>query len=235
MCFYILSIYCLQVKLCDNILGMDINWYGQAMFKIKGKMATLVIDPFDPDFTGLKFPKGIDAQVVLITHQHQDHNNAKAIDGSPLIVTGPGEYEKAGISISGVAAYHDDVLGAERGLNTIYHILIDGINIVHLGDLGHVLTEEQSSQIDIADILMIPVGSVYTIDAEAAAKVVAQFEPKIVIPMHYKIPGLKFELEGIESFLKEMGAENVEAVSKLSITKEKLPDETTVVVLSKGS
>lgn len=213
---------------------MDINWYGQACFKIKGKNASVILDPFSPEFTGLKLPKELEANVVLVTHGHEDHNNAGVVEGSPLVVTGPGEYEKAGVSITGVSVFHDEEQGTQRGKNTIYHLLIDGINIVHLGDLGHVLQEEQPSQIDVTDILMIPVGGVYTIDAEAAAKVVAQFEPKVVIPMHYKIPGLKFELEGVEEFLKEMGAENIVPQPKLSITKDKLPEETTVVLLAKS-
>lgn len=213
---------------------MDIIWYGQAMFKIKGKTATVLIDPFDPQFTGLKLPKDLEADVVLSTHSHQDHGYIEAIAGSPLVVTGPGEYEKVGVSITGIGTFHDNAGGADRGPNTVYHLLIDGINIVHLGDLGHVLTSEQVSQIDVADILLVPVGGIFTIDAEEAAKVVASLEPKIVIPMHYKLPGLKFELAGEEIFLKEMGAENVTAVPKLTITKDKLPEETTVVLLSKS-
>lgn len=212
----------------------DIAWLGQSCFKIKGKNASVVIDPFDPDFIGLKLPKDLEADLVLSTHEHQDHSNIKVVGGSPLVITGPGEYEKSGVSIEGVEVYHDPSQGTERGKNTVYHILIDGINVVHLGDLGHLLTDEQISQIDACDILMIPVGSVYTIDAEVAAKVVAQFEPKIVIPMHYKIEGLKVELEGVEPFLKEMGAENIAPSPKLSVTKEKLPEETTVVLLSKS-
>lgn len=214
---------------------MEISWYGQSCFKIKGKVATAVTDPFDPEFIGLKLPKDLEAQVVLSTHSHKDHNNIEAVVGQPLIVQGPGEYEISGISINGVSTFHDNVSGAERGNNTIYHLVIDGINIMHLGDLGHILTEEQASEISIVDILMIPVGNKYTLDAEIAAKVVAQLEPKIVIPMHYQIPGLKVEgLDGVELFLKEMGAENVTPQPKLSITKDKLPDETTVVLLSKS-
>jgi L-ascorbate metabolism protein UlaG (beta-lactamase superfamily) len=213
---------------------MDINWYGQSCFKIKGKSTTLVIDPFDPEFTGLKLPKDLEAQVVLSTHKHADHNNIGAVSGNPLVVTGPGEYEIAGVSIAGIGTYHDSASGSERGINTIYHILIDGINIVHLGDLGHILTEEQISQIDAADILMVPVGGGPTIDAEVSAKVVAQLEPSVVIPMHYRIPGLKFDLEEVAAFLKEMGAENVAPIPKLSFTKDKLPEETTVVVLTKS-
>lgn len=214
---------------------MDITWYGQACFKIKGKSTSIVIDPFDPEFTGLKMPKEFESRIVLSTHSHKDHGNIQGISGSPLIINGPGDYEAFGVSITGVETYHDAVSGAERGKNTLYHILIDGINIVHLGDLGHLLTEEQTSNIDSTDILLIPVGGVYTINAESAAKVVAQLEPKIVIPMHYLLPGLKFDLATVEQFLKEMGAESVEPVSKLSITKDKLPEETTVVLLNKSS
>lgn len=213
---------------------MDINWYGQSCFRIKGKNASIVIDPFDPEITGLKLPKDMEAQVLLSTHSHHNHNNISAVSGNPLIISGPGEYEISGVSVVGVGSYHDDSEGTERGKNTIYRILIDGINVVHLGDLGHVLSEEQLAQIDATDILLIPVGGKYTIDSEAAAKVVAQMESRIVIPMHYQIPGLKSELESADPFLKEMGAENVVPVLKLSITKDKLPEETQVVVLAKS-
>lgn len=213
---------------------MDIYWYGQSCFKIKGKTATVVIDPFDSDYTGLKLPKDLEAQLVLSTHNHNDHNNVRAILGNPLIVTGPGEYEKVGVNVIGLASFHDNCQGAERGLNTIYHILMDGINLVHLGDLGHELSDELVNGLGTTDILMIPVGGVPTIDAEKAAKVIAQLEPRMVIPMHYAIEGLKFPLENADKFLKEMGAENITAVAKVVITKDKLPEETAVVVLNKS-
>ncbi|MDO8498749.1 MAG: MBL fold metallo-hydrolase [bacterium] len=214
---------------------MDISWYGQAMFKLKGKAGTAVIDPFDPQFIGLKFPKDLEASVILSTHHHGDHSNTKVIEGHPLIIEGPGEYEAAGMTVVGIPTFHDKSEGSERGKNTVYHLFMDGLNIVHLGDLGHLLTEEQAGLIDTTvDILMVPVGGIFTIDAEEAAKVVAQLEPKIVIPMHYKLPDLKFELEGVEAFLKEMGAENLAPVPKLTITKDKLPEETTIVLLSKS-
>lgn len=213
---------------------MDINWYGQSCFKIKGKSATVVIDPFDPNIIGLKLPKDLEAQVVLVSHPHPDHNFIEPVTGTPLVITGPGEYEKSGVSILGVESYHDSKKGQERGKNTIYQILLDNVSIVHLGDLGHILSEEQLSQIDNTDIVMVPTGGNYTIDAEAAAKVVSQLEPRIVIPMHYALPGLKVDLAGLEPFLKEMGVENNQPVSKLSITRDKLPDEMQVVVLSKS-
>ncbi len=212
---------------------MDIYWCGQAMFKIKGKSASLIIDPFDPDFIGLKLPKDLSADVVLKTHDHKDHSNLKAVTDNPVEIIGPGEYEVKGVAMVGVPVFHDNKQGEERGKNTVYNINIDGLNIVHLGDLGHVLTEEQTQEIGSCDILMIPVGGLYTIDAKQAAEVVAQLEPKIIIPMHYLLPGLKVELAPVEEFLKEMGAEGIEPQPKLTVTKDKLPEEPQVVVLNK--
>lgn len=211
---------------------MDIYWYGQACFKLKGKNAIVVIDPYDPNFTGLKAPKDLLADVTLITHDHRDHNNAS---GSQMKFSEPGEYEIGGVVVTGISSFHDNTNGSERGKNIIFHLMFDGLNIVHLGDLGQSrLTEEQVAQIGQTDILLIPVGSVYTIDSKQASEIVSQLEPKIIIPMHYKIDGLKFELEGVDKFLKEMGAEGVTPMPKLSITKEKLPDEPMVVVLNNG-
>lgn len=220
-------------------LRMDIYWGGQALFRLKGKNATLVIDPFDPDFTGLKLPKDLQADIVLSTHDHGDHNNVAAVrnpvNGIPMVFKDPGEYEVNGVVITGISSYHDNSQGSQRGLNTIFHLMFDGLNIVHLGDLGQSkLSEEQIAQIGQTDILLIPVGSVYTIDGKVASDIVSQLEPKIVIPMHYFIEGLKFQLESVDKFLKEMGVENVSPQPKLSIIKDKLPEEPMVVVLSKS-
>lgn len=217
---------------------MDIYWYGQACIKLKGKNASLIVDPFDPEFVGIKLPKDLSSDIVLVTHGHPDHNNSKAVtalEGSPMVFDKPGEYEANGVVITGIPSFHDNTSGSERGLNIIFHIMFDGLNLVHLGDLGQSkLTEEQLAQIGQTDILFIPVGSIFTIDAKVAAEIVSELEPKIIIPIHYKIPGLKFELEGVEGFLKEMGAENVIVVPKLTISKEKLPEEPQVIVLSNG-
>lgn len=213
---------------------MDIYFYGQACFKLKGKTATVFIDPYKEDFTGLKLPKDLSADIAISTHNHDDHNNLDAITDTALKVSGPGEYEVKGVSVTGVSTFHDKEKGTQRGRNTVYNISVDGLNIVHLGDLGDKLTEEQIEEIGSTDVLLVPVGSVYTIDAKTASDVVSQLEPKIVIPMHYGLPGLKFELEPVENFLKEMGFDNVEPVSKLSTTKDKLPGELQVVLLNKA-
>jgi L-ascorbate metabolism protein UlaG (beta-lactamase superfamily) len=214
---------------------MDIIWYGQSCFKLKGKQASVVIDPFDPNFIGLKLPKEIESDIVLKTHDHADHNNVNSVSGTPRIFVGPGEYESKGILITGVASFHDKTQGSERGLNTLFHVVVDDLKIVHLGDLGQTsLTEEQIQEIDQTDILLIPVGSTFTINAKEAANIVSQLEPKVIIPMHYALPGLSVELEPVENFLKEMGAEAIQPIPKLSIIKDKLPEEPTVVVLSKS-
>ncbi len=218
---------------------MDIYWGGQALFKLKGKNASVIIDPYDPDFTGLKLPKDLSADVVLSTHGHDDHNNTKVVvsptGGKVMVFKDCGEYEVAGVVITAISSFHDDSKGSQRGRNIIFHLMFDGLNIVHLGDFGESkLSEEQITQIGQIDILLIPVGGVFTIDSKQATTIVSQLEPKIIIPMHYKIEGLKFELEGVEKFLKEMGAESLVPQLKLSITKEKLPEEPQVVVLTKS-
>ena len=212
---------------------MEINWLGQSAFKIKGKTATVVTDPFDPQMLGIKLPK-VEADIVTISHDHGDHNNLDGVSGYSFVATGPGEYEIKGVAFVGIASWHDAKDGAERGKNTIFTFNVDGVRVCHLGDLGQeALTDTQVEEIGQVDILMIPVGGVYTIDAATAAKVVAQLEPRIVIPMHYLDPELKLELEPVENFLKEMGKEDVTAQPKLVVTAEKLPEELEVAVLQR--
>ncbi|MBI2268531.1 MAG: MBL fold metallo-hydrolase [Candidatus Blackburnbacteria bacterium] len=214
---------------------MDIVWLGHSSFRIKGKDASLVTDPFSPDMVGLKFPK-VEADIVTISHDHKDHNNLKGVEGNPKVVDGPGEYEIKEISIFGIHSYHDNQNGKERGANTIYAITIDGIKLCHLGDLGHKLSSEQISEIGTIDILFIPVGDVYTIGPAKAVEIVSAIEPKVVIPMHYKVPGLNpatfSELSGIDDFIKETGVEPLR-LDKYTVSLDKLPEERQVVVLER--
>lgn len=232
MIIYPLTILSRNVFQCTMRI-MDIYPLGHSSFRIKGKSASIVMDPFDPNAVGLKFPK-VDADIVTISHDHKDHNSAILVEGNPYVVSGPGEYEIKGVHILGVSVFHDDKMGAERGKNVMYQYIIDGLTLVHLGDLGHKLTSEQAKEIGTCDILFIPVGGNYTIGSDIASEVSAQFEPKIIIPMHFKKPGLKpdfDDLDGVDKFLKEMGKEEVTPTAKLSITKDKLPEDTEVVVL----
>jgi len=213
---------------------MDINWYGHSTFKLKGKSTAVVTDPFDPAVLGLKLPK-LEADILTLSHDHPDHNFASGVSGVKFSASGPGEYEIQGVAFSGIASFHDSKSGEERGKNTIFNFNIDGIWVCHLGDLGQdSLTEDQVNDIGSVDVLLIPVGGVYTINAATAAKVAAQLEPKIIIPMHYQLEGLKFELDPVSHFLQEMGKETLEPQNKLAISADKLPEELQVVVLEKS-
>lgn len=217
---------------------VDIWWYGQACFRVKGKGASVVFDPYDSDFTGLARLK-LNADIVCVSHDHRDHNNASVVSPteegkSPYVIAGPGEYEIAGVNIVGVTSFHDDKNGQERGKNTIYHVTVDDVNIVHCGDLGQKkLTQEQVEGLASCDVLLIPVGSLYTISGREAPDIISQIEPKIIIPMHYKIEGLKFDLDPVSVFLSAMGKEKLDPQPKLSISRERLPEEPEVVLLAK--
>ena len=202
---------------------MVITWLGQACFRIQSGDLTVVVDPFSKEI-GLTPPR-FRADVVAVTHSHFDHSNAEALTGEPFLITGPGEYETKGIYVRGIETYHDESEGRERGMNTMYVIEVEDIRILHMGDFGErEMRPSTLEEVGDIDVLMIPVGGVYTIDAEAAARIVKQVEPKITIPMHYKVPGLKPPLEGVESFLKEMGASKREAQEKLTLKKKDIAE-----------
>lgn len=213
---------------------MYISYLGHSCFKIQDKAVadaiTVVTDPFDKE-TGFKVPN-FEADIVTVSHQHHDHNNVSALRGKPFVVDCAGEYDIKGVAIDGVETFHDDKDGKERGKNIICRIFIDDIAVVHLGDLGHVLDAKQLEQIEGTDILLVPVGGVYTLDAKKAVEVISQIEPRIVIPMHYKTKDSKIDLEGVEKFIKELGlAPRYE--EKLKISKRDLPQEDMeLVVLS---
>ncbi len=210
---------------------MEISWYGQSCFRLRSRGLALVTDPYSPE-TGLKLPR-LTANVVTVSHDHEDHNYIKGVKGSPYVITGPGEYEVGGVFVFGVATYHDARQGEERGKNTAYLIEFEGVTICHLGDLGHALTQEQVEQLNGIDVLLIPVGGRTTLTGAKAAEVVGVLEPKVVIPMHYKIRGLEASLETANRFLKEMGVETPERMETLTITEGQYEeaDDTRVVLL----
>ena len=214
---------------------MEITYIGHSCFVIKGKEATLVVDPYDPEMVGYKLPK-LKAEIVLVTHDHEGHNNVSGISEHELLVEGPGEYETHDIFIQGIDTFHDGQKGAKNGRNTIYLIDIDNFNILHLGDLGHELSKENMAKIPDVNVLLIPVGGKSTIDAEAASKVISSLEPNYVVPMHYATDDLKFkkDLDGVEKFLDEMGADgNVQRVDTLKLSsKTDIAEKMEVVVLN---
>ncbi len=216
---------------------MQIFWHGQACFQItalpqKNSQIRVVIDPYSEDI-GLKLPK-LEADIVLATHNHYDHNNVKALLDNPFIIEGPGEYEIKGVFVQGIHSWHDESQGAERGSNTIYTIDSEEMRLCHLGDLGQSeLSSEQLEKIGNVDILMMPVGGVYTIDAKGALKIMSQIEPKITIPMHYALPKLKVRLQGLDNFLKAVGVKSITAEPKLSIKKKDISDEEAKIIVLK--
>lgn len=213
---------------------MQITYLNHAAFLIETQNKRIVIDPYDPSFTGMKW-KDIEADVVCVTHQHEDHNYITGVTGNPYVIQTPGEYELGSIHIQGIQAYHDTKQGQEKGPMTLYVINSEDMVVGHFGNLGHELEEEQAEQLGSIDILLIPVDGVGSINAHSASAIVAQIDPFIVIPMHYKMVGTKTEewgFAGVEEFLKEMGLEDMERKKSLSLkSKSALPEETEVVVL----
>lgn len=209
---------------------MDVTWLGHGCFRLRGRNAAVVTDPYPPTI-GLKLSR-MDADLVTVSHDHEDHSYTQVVRDGAYEVHGPGEYEKAGVAVIGLATYHDAEKGAQRGRNTVYLIEMDEVRICHLGDLGHKLDDVEAEAVGTPDLLLVPVGGHSTLNGEQAAEVVRQLEPRYVIPMHYAIPGLKIALDPLDRFLKEMGVTASEAQPKLSVQKSSVSEyETKVVVL----
>ncbi len=211
---------------------MIITWIGHSCFKIQNKTGTdgivLVTDPFDKN-TGLK-PPNFEADIITVSHDHDDHNNTKSLRGDPYVINMAGEYDLKGVMVQGINSYHDDKGGKERGSNVIYRIEMDDISVVHLGDLGHVLENKHLEELVGIDILMIPVGGKYTLDAKKAVEVISQIEPRMVIPMHYKTPNLKVDIDKLDNFIKEIGVKPTYE-DRLKISKKDLPQDSMEVVV----
>jgi L-ascorbate metabolism protein UlaG (beta-lactamase superfamily) len=208
---------------------MEIVWLGHSCFRIRGKEATIVTDPFDKT---LGYPmRKPTANIITVSHSHPQHSFVGGVAGNPRVVSRPGEYDIANVFINGIATFHDKDKGAQRGKNTVFFMEIDEVKVCHLGDLGHVPTTEQVEQMSGTDILMVPVGGGSTLDAAAAAETIGLLEPRLVIPMHYKTEVVKMELDPLDRFLKQMGVKEVETQPKLNVTKSNLPPETRILVL----
>jgi len=209
---------------------VDITWLGLSCFRIRGSQAVIITDPFPP---GLGYTLGKQtADIVTVSHQHPGHCYDQGINSEHRLVKGPGEYEISGVLILGISTYHDSVKGQSRGKNTIYLMEIDGVNVLHLGDLGHALNDEQAEEIGKVEVLLLPVGGVSTINPAMAAEVIRKLEPKVVVPMHYRTAKGSPDLEPVENFLKEMGQAQVEPRPKLTISRNSLPLTTEVVILT---
>lgn len=207
---------------------MDITWLGHSSFRIKGKEAIIVTDPYG---AALKYPwPKPSANIVTISHAHPGHNNPAAVDGGPKLVYRPGEYEIKNVFIIGFPTFHDAAQGANRGRNTVYLMEMEDLRLCHLGDLGHAPSSKQIEELSGVDVLFTPVGGVSTIDAKAAAEIIRLLNPKIVVPMHYQTKVTNW-LEPLDKFAAGMGLREVVPQPKLTVTKTNVPPETRVVVL----
>ena len=208
----------------------ELTWLGHACFRIRGKEAVIITDPFDKE-SGYSLGKPT-ASIVTVSHPHPHHSYLAGIGGSPKVIQGPGEYEVANTFITGIRTYHDAHHGQERGPNTVYLVEIDDLVVCHLGDLGHLPSVGQLEEMSGVDILLVPVGGVSTMNATTALELISYLEPKLAIPMHYKTDAYKGELEPVDRFLKEMGqSDKATPQPKLNVTKSSLPQATRVVVL----
>lgn len=210
---------------------MRIIWHGHSCFEIKDSV-TVVTDPHDGKSIGIKTPL-VRADIVLVTHDHFDHNCVRIVKGDPSVVRDPGERLLKGVKINGLSTFHDMESGARRGRNIVYRFDMDGIRFCHCGDLGHELTDEQVRAIGPIDVLFIPVGGVFTIDGTQARALIAKLRPRVAVPMHFRWGGLSISVHTIEPFLEGLPEDAVVRVgNEVDFSREDLPPSTEYWVFS---
>ena len=211
---------------------MKVKWLGHASFLITSDNGTKIIT--DPYKTGGGINYGAikeSADVVTVSHEHSDHNNASAVGGQPHVFKGGAPMEIKGVKFTGVATYHDENKGKDRGTNAITCMEMDGIRLCHLGDLGHSLSPQEITQIGKVDILLVPVGGFFTINAAVASDVSAKLKPKVIIPMHFKNDCCAYPIAGVEDFLKNKDNARMMDTSEVEFKADKLPTVTQIMVL----
>ncbi len=209
---------------------MKIKYLGHACFVISSDDGTRIItDPYKISDSLTYSEIKESADVVTVSHDHFDHNNASAVRGSPKVVKEAGTADIKGIAIKGVPSHHDDAGGGKRGNNIMFRLEVDGIRVCHLGDLGHRLKDQQAAELGKVDILLIPVGGFYTIDAKVAGEVCNQIKPKVIIPMHFKTEKGIPNITGVDEFLR--GKTNVSRLDSSETELRELPTATQIIVL----
>lgn len=213
---------------------MNISWHGLSCFEITSKglngEATLVIDPYQ-NSTGLRFPRTLEAQVVAVTHDAEHANNTESVLGNPFVIGHAGEYEVKGIFLYGISAPRTQEAKGEPKANVMYRLEIEGISLAHLGSLDRELTDEELEHLQHIDVLMLPVGGGRVMTPKVASAVMAQVEPRLVIPMTHAIANIKEKLASVDDFCKEMGLCQREETTKLKLTRKDLPEEETKIVV----
>jgi len=211
---------------------MKVKWLGHATFLLTSDQGIRVItDPYAPAETLSYGPIEEMADAVTVSHEHGDHNNVSAVRGNPEVVRGAGVRQVRGIEFRGISTFHDAEMGAQRGPNTVFCFALDGMRVCHLGDLGHALSEQQVSEIGAIDLLLVPVGGHFTIDASVATETCAALNPRVVIPMHYRTEKCDFPIQGVEPFLRGRECVRRAGDSEIELKREELPQATETVVL----
>ncbi len=209
---------------------MKIKWLGHASFLITSDSGVkIVTDPYAPDDRLHYGEINESADIVTVSHDHSDHGSVAAVKGSPQVVKGDAEIK--GIKFRGIATFHDNAGGKDRGKNTIFCFEVDGVKVCHLGDLGHELTAGQVAAIGAVDALLLPVGGFYTIDASGASKVAGQLKPGVVIPMHFKNSKCNFPIAGVDDFLRGKKDISQPDASEVEFKAGELPSVTQIIVL----
>jgi L-ascorbate metabolism protein UlaG (beta-lactamase superfamily) len=212
--------------------AMQIRWHGHSCFEIADSV-TVVTDPHDGKSLGIK-PPSVSADVVLISHDHFDHNSFKTIRGSHKVVFAfVGEFEFNGQIFHGIETDHDEVNGKKRGKNVIYTTSMDGISICHCGDLGEIPSDNVLEQIAGVDILMVPVGGIYTMENPKLKTFIDKVGPRVIIPMHYRVGGLSIPLNSVDTFLESLDHSVEHVGNEIDVSLDELPSETTVWVFSR--
>jgi L-ascorbate metabolism protein UlaG (beta-lactamase superfamily) len=215
---------------------MRIKYYGHAAFRITtGTGLRIIIDPYQSGAFGgaLAYgPVAEEADVVLTSHDHEDHNYLKDIKGSFTAIGAPGSYDIKGVPIRAVATYHDGSAGKERGNNLIFVIEADGLALAHCGDLGHLLDGPTKAALGKIDVLLIPIGGVYTLDAAEAAMVVSDLRPAVTVPMHYKTEKCGFPIGGVDEFIAGKRGVKVLDAAEVELSGPSLPGEAEIIVLT---
>lgn len=209
---------------------MTIRWLGHSCFLLTTRDGVrIVTDPFDAA-VGYPMPAA-EAEILTISHSHHDHNHRDWVGGNPIVIESEGNYQAQGVEIDAYPCFHDEAQGAKRGRNLIFVFQAEGLRMCHAGDLGHPLGQPLLRQIGLVDVLMVPVGGVYTLDAAGAWELVRRMEPRAVIPMHYKTPPLSFDLAPAGDFLALTGQSAEPALSELVVEADRLSRLPPVVVL----
>ncbi len=212
---------------------MKIRYLGHSSFLLTESTGTAIVtDPYD-DSVGYRMPQ-VNADAVTVSHHHYDHDNVKAVGGNPVILDKEQGYELPGVVINAVKSYHDDQGGTLRGENVIFKFRMDGLDVCHLGDIGEECSPELIEAILPVNVLLIPVGGTYTIDANMAKEYVDRLMPDVVIPMHYRAKGCRLDIDKVDGFVSlfdDEGVECEETDGEIELSRDDVDGETTRVIV----